>query len=107
MTQDREAAMTETHELLGKIAALRQRLDQAQGLAWDAGTAAAALAGETRDDADRVWRLEKRVASAGDDAAHLDGSLRELTELATNSQETSRLPQQLTARGRRVLEQTH
>ena len=36
--------MSETQVLLGKIAALRQRLEQAQGLAREADTAASTLA---------------------------------------------------------------
>jgi hypothetical protein len=35
--------MSDTQALLGKIAALRQRLEQARGLVEDAGSAAAAL----------------------------------------------------------------
>ncbi len=42
-----ETAMSETRVLLGKIQALRQRLEQAQGLANEARTAAAALVEET------------------------------------------------------------
>ena len=41
-----ETTMVETQALLGKITALRQRLDQAQGLARDAGSAAVALLGD-------------------------------------------------------------
>jgi HD-GYP domain-containing protein (c-di-GMP phosphodiesterase class II) len=99
--------MTDTHVLLDKIAALRQRLDQAQGLARDAGSAAAALADGTREDAGRVWRLERRVDSGSVDAALLEGSLRQLTELAPGAATAAQMPQQLTARARRVLEQTH
>jgi HD-GYP domain-containing protein (c-di-GMP phosphodiesterase class II) len=107
ITQDREAGMTDTQVLLGKITALRQRLEQAQGLARDAGSAAAALSGEARDDAGRVWRLERRVATGGENAALLDGSLRQLTELAAPAESVERLPSQLTARARRILERTH
>jgi hypothetical protein len=107
LTPDREATMTDTQMLLGKIAALRQRLDQAQGLARDAGSAAAALAEGPSEDASRIWRLERRVASGGMDAALLDGSLRQLTEVVLGEPESGRMPQQLTARARRVLEQSH
>src|SRR5262252_6866485 len=86
VTQDREAAMIDTHVLLGKIAALRQRLDQAQGLARDAGSAAAATADHKSPDAARVWRLERRVSAGGEVAALLDGSLRQLTDLASDSE---------------------
>ena len=107
MEQDREAAMTDTHLLLGKIVALRQRLDQARGLAPDAGSAAEQIADHSSADAGRVWRLERRVASGDEDAAALDGSLRQLTDLATSAESADRMPRQLTARARRVVEQTH
>jgi HD-GYP domain-containing protein (c-di-GMP phosphodiesterase class II) len=107
LTQDREAAMTDTHVLLGKIAALRQRLDQAQGLARDAGSAAAAIADQTSPDANCVRGLERRVASGAKDAASLEGSLRQLTDLAADAKSTERMPHRLTARARRVIEQTH
>ena len=38
--------MVETQSLLGKITALRQRLEQSQGLARDAGSAAVSLLGD-------------------------------------------------------------
>jgi len=98
--------MTDTHVLLGKIAALRQRLDQAQGLAREAGSAAAALSGETRDAAGRVWRLEQGVVASRENAALLDASLRQLAEAAPDEIRTG-LPRQLTARARLVLERTH
>jgi hypothetical protein len=97
--------MTDTHVLLGKIAALRQRLDQAQGLAREAGSAAAALYTET-GDAGRVWRLEQGVAVGQENAALLDTSLRQLTESAPEETRNS-LPRQMTARARRILERTH
>src|SRR5215472_156378 len=106
-TQDRKAGMTDTQVLLGKIAALRQRLEQAQGLACDADSAATALAGETRDDAGRVWRLERQAASGEEVAALIDGSLRQLSEAIAPADVAGRLPRQLTARARRVLESAH
>jgi HD-GYP domain-containing protein (c-di-GMP phosphodiesterase class II) len=96
--------MTDTQVLLGKIAALRQRLEQAQGLARDADSAATALAGETRDDAGRIWRLERRAASGEQVAALLDGSLRQLSEAMAPAAAEGRMPRQLTARARRLLE---
>jgi HD-GYP domain-containing protein (c-di-GMP phosphodiesterase class II) len=107
MTKDREATMTDTRVLLGKIAALRERLDQAQGLARDADSAASALADETRGDSCRVRRLERRVASGAADALLLDCSLRQLNEHSPGMAEAGPMPQQLTARARRVLEHTH
>jgi HD-GYP domain-containing protein (c-di-GMP phosphodiesterase class II) len=104
-TQARDVGMTDTQVLLGKIAALRQRLEQAQGLARDADSAAAALIDETRDDTGRVWRLERQVASGGVNGALLDGSLRQLSDSAALPETAGRMPRQLTARARRVLEQ--
>jgi hypothetical protein len=107
MMQDREAAMTDTSVLLGKIAALRERLDQAQGLAREADSAASDLADGARGDAARLRGLERRVASGGADALLLDASLRQLNEHTPGMTEPGPLPQQLTSRARRVLEQTH
>src|SRR5262245_54068649 len=106
-TQDRETGMTDTQVLLGKIAALRQRLEQAQGLARDADSAAATLAGTPRDDSGRVWRLERQVESGADHAALLDGSLRQISELTSVPDASGRLPRQLTSRARRILEESH
>src|SRR5437870_4576505 len=97
-------AMTETQGLLGKIAALRQRLEQAQGLAREAGSAAAALSSETRDAAGRIWRLERRVAHGAENADILDASLRQLAELSPIADGAQRVPQRLTSRARRILE---
>jgi HD-GYP domain-containing protein (c-di-GMP phosphodiesterase class II) len=96
--------MTDTQVLLGKIAALRQRLEQAQGLAREAGSAVAALTEKVHDDLGRTWRLERRVAAGAEDAFILDGSLRQLTELTTGGEAPTVLPHQLTARARRVLQ---
>src|SRR5262245_26813110 len=102
--QNRKTGMTDTQALLGKIAALRQRLEQAQGLAREAGTAAAVLSGHSRPNPDRIWRLERHVVAGGDDASALDGALRQLSELTDNPQADGPLPHQLTARARRILE---
>jgi HD-GYP domain-containing protein (c-di-GMP phosphodiesterase class II) len=96
--------MTDTQVLLGKIAALRQRLEQAQGLAREAGSAVAALTEDIQGERGRTWRLERRVAAAAEDAFVLDGSLRQLAEVATGAGPATTLPHQLTARARRVLE---
>src|SRR5437868_4598486 len=102
--QSRETGMTDTQTLLGKIVALRQRLEQAQGLAREAGTAAAALSGHSRPDPGRVWRLERHVSAGADDAAALDGALHELSELTGEPKAEGPLPRQLTSRARRILE---
>jgi hypothetical protein len=94
--------MSETQVLLGKIAALRQRLEQAQGLARDAGTAAAALAGETVGRTVGVQQLERQTAVAAEHDAQLDRVVRPLTVAA--QADASTLPKQLTSRARRVLE---
>jgi hypothetical protein len=89
--------MTDTQELLGKITALRQRLQQAQGLAQEAGTAAAALAGSGL----HLKTLE-RLVDAG--AVH-DAAVDEIARAAAGQRDEARpLPRQLTARARRSLE---
>ncbi len=83
--------MSDTRELLAKIAALRQRLEQAHGRAENGG--------------DRVRLLERRLS---DGAAHdtlLDASFRQLT--AAPLEETPVAPRRLTARARRLLEVGH
>jgi HD-GYP domain-containing protein (c-di-GMP phosphodiesterase class II) len=89
--------MTDTQALLGKIAALRQRLEQAQGLANEAGSAAAALAG---GDGGRLEILQRKAAAGAEHDALVDASLRQLGDDAP----TPALPAQLTARARRVIE---
>src|SRR4051794_41082492 len=90
--------MSETQTLLGKIAALRQRLEQAQGLANEAGSAAAALAG---DDGARLEVLQRKAEAGAEHDSLVDASLRHLVSEAAP---TTVLPAQLTARARRVIE---
>jgi hypothetical protein len=90
--------MAETQSLLGKIAALRQRLEQAQGLANEAGSAAAALAG----DGGRLEVLQGRAAVGAEHDALVDASLRQLVDAEAGP--TRVLPTLLTARARRVVE---
>jgi HD-GYP domain-containing protein (c-di-GMP phosphodiesterase class II) len=90
--------MTETQTLLGKIAALRQRLEQAQGLANEAGSAVAALAG---DDGARIEVLRRKAEAGAEHDALVDGALR---QLAADTAPVKVLPAQLTARARRVVE---
>src|SRR5579885_2028986 len=89
--------MTETQTLLGKIAALRQRLEQAQGLASEADSAAAALAG---GDGGRLEALRRQVADGAEHASLIDASLRPLG----GDVPPEVFPRQLTARARRILE---
>ncbi|HVS35625.1 MAG TPA: HD domain-containing phosphohydrolase [Gemmataceae bacterium] len=86
--------MTETQSLLGKIAALRQRLEQAQKLASEANTAARDLFAPT------VGVLERRTHDGEAQDAALDAAVYVLAP----SIEPPPLPQQLTMRARRVLE---
>ena len=87
-------AMTETQTLLGKIAALRQRLEQAQKLASEANTAARDLFGPP------AAMLERRAADGAEHDAALAGAL----HVVTPQIEPPPLPRQLTLRARRVLE---
>jgi hypothetical protein len=87
--------MTESQSLLGKIAALRQRLEQAQKLASEANIAASSLFG-----APAVAVLERQTAEGAEHDAALDGAVHVLTPTI----EPPPLPQQLTMRARRVLE---
>jgi response regulator RpfG family c-di-GMP phosphodiesterase len=86
--------MTETQTLLGKIAALRQRLEQAQGLANEAG---ALLGG----DGGRLEVLRRKADAGGEHDALMDATLRQLTADAAPA---AVLPAQLTVRARRVVE---
>ncbi len=96
--------MSDTQVLLGKIAALRQRLEQAQGLVNEAGSTAASLAEEGLEGLTRARPLKLRLATGAEHNALLDGSLRQLSEAVGVTSETKVLPTQLTARARRVLE---
>jgi hypothetical protein len=85
--------MSETQSLLAKISALRQRLEQANGLAGEARSAAEAL---EADD------LPARLAEAAEHDAGLDSAVAPLTQPEPAPE--GRAPQQLTSRARRVLE---
>jgi hypothetical protein len=91
--------MSETQALLGKIAALRQRLEQATRLVTEAGASAAALA-EGR--APRLRLLERQAAVGDEHDARVDRAVRVLT--GPRADEARGLPRQLTLRARRVLE---
>jgi hypothetical protein len=94
--------MSETQVLLGKIQALRQRLEQAQGLANEARTAAAALVEET--SANRKLVSFERLVEESDEHDHqLDSIVRPLTAVVREG-EARLLPRQLTSRARRALE---
>ena len=93
--------MSETRTLLTKISALRQRLDQAQGLANEARSAATALLAGIGDEAANGGSFEGSLRAAGDKAAALDVAIRPVVSSALVTPQ----PQRLTARARRVLEQ--
>ena len=86
--------MTETQVLLSKIAALRQRLEQAQGLAQDADTVAAALVKE----GDAVQAVRTKVEAGSRQQALLETALRQLPGIAQAGGDGASLPPQLTAR---------
>jgi hypothetical protein len=87
--------MTESQALLGKIAALRRRLEQAQKLAAEANSAAQELLASPP-----VAVLERRASDGALHDATLDGILHPVTPRV----EPPPLPRQLTMRARRVLE---
>src|SRR5262245_22157809 len=84
--------MSDTRTLLAKISALRQRLEQAQGLVTEARSAAAALV----DDPTVPPFVVAEAGEALD--ATLDAAMRSVRE------EPRPAPSQLSARARRVLE---
>jgi HD-GYP domain-containing protein (c-di-GMP phosphodiesterase class II) len=92
--------MTQAQVLLGKIAALRQRLEQAQGIAREADSAAAALLqGGAAVDA-----LERKVAAASRQQTLLDATLRQFPVAAGDG---AALPALLTSRAARLLRRAH
>jgi HD-GYP domain-containing protein (c-di-GMP phosphodiesterase class II) len=95
--------MSDTQELLGKIAALRQRLEQARGLVEDAGSAAAALVGGAAERADPVHHLSQKVALGAHHSALLDSSLRQAPAVVGPAEQEGPLPSHLTARACRLL----
>ena len=84
--------MSDTQVLLGRIAALRQRLEEARAESPRPG------AGES------LPSLERRVARGAEDNALLDATLRQLPDTAAPGEDQV-LPTRLTARARRILEQ--
>jgi HD-GYP domain-containing protein (c-di-GMP phosphodiesterase class II) len=90
--------MSDTRTLLAKISALRQRLDQAQGLVNEARSAAAALL--ANQEAAAGESLERQVAAGDQHDAALAVAVAPLAGPAIAGQP----PRALTARARRVLE---
>jgi hypothetical protein len=95
--------MSETQVLLGKIQALRQRLEQAQGLANEARSAATALIEETAGSSRPLVAFERLVEESDEHDAQLDRIVRPWTARFRND-EAHALPRQLTSRARRALE---
>lgn len=91
--------MTDTQTLVGTIAALRKRLEQAQGLAREATSAVGSLDAEDRASLESLRRQAAVVAEVDET---VDASLRRLGEVP--AAETQVYPDRLTARARRVLE---
>ncbi len=90
--------MTETQQLLTKIATLRQRLDQAQGLAHETGRAVVHL---LSNDGATVVDLRRQVEDGSAHDQALDVVLKPL-EVAGDA--GFRLPRQMTARARMLVE---
>jgi HD-GYP domain-containing protein (c-di-GMP phosphodiesterase class II) len=95
--------MSDTQVLLKKIAALRHRLEQAQGLAKDVDAAAVPAPAETWPGPLRVHRLERDLADASQHQVLLDSSLRQLSATEMTQGEQIIFPTQLTARASRLL----
>jgi hypothetical protein len=95
--------MIDTQALLNKIAALRQRLEQAQGLANDVRSAAVAMPRRESHRAARVLRLEEHLAAGARHSLLLDSSLRQLPAADPAAGLETVLPTQFTARAARLL----
>jgi hypothetical protein len=96
--------MSETQVLLGKIQALRQRLEHAQGMANQARTTAAALV-EDAAGGGGLLAFERFVEDSEEHDHQLDRIVRPLTALL-HGNENRPLPRQLTSRARRALERS-
>jgi hypothetical protein len=95
--------MSDTQLLLRKITALRQRLEQAQGLVREAGAAVAGLNGEDGGGG-QLALLRAHVAEGGEHNALLHGAVRQVAAAVGSTEEGPPLPAHLTARARRLLE---
>jgi HD-GYP domain-containing protein (c-di-GMP phosphodiesterase class II) len=95
--------MTDTQVLLSKIAALRQRLEQAQGLVRAADTVAADLL----QHGDAAKALQAKVEAGARQQSLLDTALRQLPGAAAAAGDGASLPAQLTSRAARLLRHAH
>src|SRR5262245_43722501 len=98
-----EPRMSDTGALLNDIAALRQRLKQAEGLADSANAAAASLLEDAPCGPARVHHLERCIRDGARQTALLDGTLHQLRAVAPVAAQPAVLPTQLTARAHRLL----
>jgi HD-GYP domain-containing protein (c-di-GMP phosphodiesterase class II) len=95
--------MADTRTLLSKIAALRQRLEQAQGLANDAGSELTSLVETGVNRTEQAPTLEQQVRAVSRFDALFDTSLRQVTATTAPAPNGTIWPKQLTARARRLL----
>lgn len=100
--------MSDTQTLLGKISALRQRLEQAQSLAQEAGSTAVGLFGDGASaPVGRLRALEEKVAVGLEHNDALENTLHDLDGGRRAADHDHRLPVYLTSRARRLLEKGH
>ena len=105
--------MSDTQLLLSRIAALRQRLDQAQGVTGPIGECGARAEsvgdGPTLANASSSYAgaLETSVAAGAKQQTLLEGALRPFPEILGNPGDASFLPARLTARASRLLKRCH
>ena len=68
--------MSEARELLGKIVALRQRLEQVQGLAQEASTAAVTILQDQGPGLAQLWDLQEKTKQGDKHDRSLDDTLK-------------------------------
>jgi HD-GYP domain-containing protein (c-di-GMP phosphodiesterase class II) len=95
--------MTSTQDLLGVIAALRQRLDQAQSLASDAGSAVASVL--KRAAMPPIGRLRQQIVTGLGVQQQLQTALH-LAGLGDAGHGSTSMPAQLTTQAARLVQQT-
>lgn len=93
--------MSGARELLGKIVALRQRLEQVQGLAREASSAAVSIMQKHGTGLSQLWTLEQQVDQNQEQGRALEAATK---PALPPQQSTSEMPKELTARARRVLQ---
>ncbi len=97
--------MTDTQNLLGKIAVLRQRLEQAQNPADDAATTAVGL--EPTSSSNPVTLLRNKVLRGRNHQDSLDQTFEVAGKSYSLPEEEVQLPKHLCHRSLRLLQQTH